>query len=86
MEHLIVDPKNREEQLYYPPSDYIISSDTILPQEDEHFIDETITSSINYISNEHKNKKKSNCGLSNYNKIIRKDIFLFTLGLQSFIN
>ena len=38
MEHLIVDPKNREEQLYYPPSDYIISSNTILPQEDEHFI------------------------------------------------
>ena len=58
---------------------------TIIPQEDEHFIDETITSSINYISNENINKKNSNCCSSNYNKIIRKDIFLFTLNENNLI-
>ena len=72
MEQPIIDPNDREEQLYYPPPNYIIEN--ISPQEDKYFVDQTISS-----SNEEQNKLRWMSCLIRTIKITRTDISSFTL-------
>ena len=81
MEQSIIDPNNPEKQLYYPPSDYKIESEYIVPQEDSHFRDLTIS----YINEDVNQNSDQNCCIrlsnwcDNMKKITRIESFTFTL-------
>ena len=77
----MINPNNIEEQLYYPPPNYIVQSENIVPQEDSHFRDLTISH-----SDEDANQNiDKNCvfhlinWLDSMNKIKRIDSSSFTL-------
>ena len=74
MENSMIDPNNLEEQLYYPPPNYVIQSGYISPQEDSHFIDLTVSH-----PNEDENQKRNRNCLFKMIKIVRIDASSFTL-------
>ena len=74
MENSMIDPNNLEEQLYYPPPNYVVQSGYIAPQEDTHFIDLTVSH-----PNEDENQKRKRNWIVKMIKIVRIDASSFTL-------